>query len=120
MHRALFIIELEFKNTYIYIIQQFSLKYVAFESTLLNFKYIYIYIVIFNVLWCDASVNSIYIYIYELNKVILCAVSYIVLLHCRLIYNQHYAPYEHIYIYIDCTTSNDFELYLMCCGVMLQ
>ena len=21
--------------------------------------------------------------------------------------------------YIDCTTSNDFELYLMCCGVML-
>ena len=23
-------------------------------------------------------------------------------------------------IYGDCTTSNDFELYLMCCGVMLQ
>ena len=22
--------------------------------------------------------------------------------------------------YRDCTTSNDFELYLMCCGVMLQ
>ena len=22
--------------------------------------------------------------------------------------------------YGDCTTSNDFELYLMCCGVMLQ
>ena len=22
-------------------------------------------------------------------------------------------------IYRDCTTSNDFELYLMCCGVML-
>ena len=47
-----------------------------------------------------------YIYIYlrkslhskrrELNKVILRAVSYIVLLRCRLIYNQHYAPYEHI------------------------
>ena len=42
----------------------------------------------------------IYIYIYELNKVILRAVSYIVLLRCRLIYNQHYAPYEHIYIYV--------------------
>ena len=43
----------------------------------------------------------IYIYIYyrELDKVILRAVSYIVLLRCRLIYNQHYAPYEHIYIY---------------------
>ena len=36
----------------------------------------------------------------ELNKVILRAVSYIVLLRCRLINNQHYAPYEHIYIYI--------------------
>ena len=34
----------------------------------------------------------------ELNKVILRAVSYIVLLRCRLIYNQHYALYEHIYI----------------------
>ena len=48
-----------------------------------------------------------YIYMYiihskrrELNKVILRAVSYIVLLRCRLIYNQHYAPYEHIYICI--------------------
>ena len=40
--------------------------------------------------------------------------------------------YKYIYIYLyvpdegsllpkyrDCTTSNDFELYLMCCGVML-
>ena len=36
----------------------------------------------------------------ELNKVILRAVSYIVLHRCRLICNQHYAPYEHIYIYI--------------------
>ena len=35
----------------------------------------------------------------ELNKVILRAVSYIVLLRCRLIYNQQYAPYEHLYIY---------------------
>ena len=26
--------------------------------------------------------------------------SYIVFIRCRLIYNQHYAPYEHIYIYI--------------------
>ena len=40
------------------------------------------------------------IYIYILNKVILRAVSYIVFIRCRLIYNQHYAPYEHIYIYI--------------------
>ena len=23
-------------------------------------------------------------------------------------------------IYRDCTTSNDFELYSMCCGVMIQ
>ena len=36
----------------------------------------------------------------DLNKVILRAVSYIVFIRCRLIYNQHYAPYEHIYIYI--------------------
>ena len=36
----------------------------------------------------------------EFNKVILRAVSHIVFLRCRLIYNQHYAPYEHIYIYV--------------------
>ena len=42
----------------------------------------------------------IYIYIYnEINNVILRVVSYIVLLRCRLIYNQHYAPYEQIFIY---------------------
>ena len=35
----------------------------------------------------------------EFNKVILRAASHIVLLRCRLIYNQHYVPYEHIYIY---------------------
>ena len=38
-------------------------------------------------------------------------------------------PFFYVYIYDegsllpkyrDCTTSNDFELYLMCCGVMLQ
>ena len=28
--------------------------------------------------------------------------SYIDLLRCRLIYNQHYAPYEHIYICVSC------------------
>ena len=28
------------------------------------------------------------------------AVSHVVLLRCRIIHNQHYAPYEHIYIYI--------------------
>ena len=41
-----------------------------------------------------------------------------------------YILYMYIYIYIDegsllpkyrdCTTSNDFELCIMCCGVMLQ
>ena len=42
----------------------------------------------------------IYIYIYnEINNVILRAVSYIVLIRCRLTYNQHYAPYEQIFIY---------------------
>ena len=33
------------------------------------------------------------------------AVSYIVFIRCRLIYNQHYAPYEHIYIYIYIVTN---------------
>ena len=56
-----------------------------------------------------------------------------------LLYIYIYTDYLYIYIYIvvslylyvpdegsllpkyrDCTTSNDFELYLMCCGVMLQ
>ena len=36
----------------------------------------------------------------EFNKVMLRAVSHIVLFSCRLIYSQHYAPYEHIYTYI--------------------
>ena len=27
---------------------------------------------------------------------------HVVLLHCRLIYNQHYAPYEHIYMFVWC------------------
>ena len=35
----------------------------------------------------------------ELNKVIY-VLSYIVLLRCRLIHSQHYATYEHIYIYM--------------------
>ena len=34
----------------------------------------------------------------EFNKVILRAVSHIVLLRCLLIYTQHYAPQEHIFI----------------------
>ena len=36
----------------------------------------------------------------EFNKFILRDVFHIVLIRCRLIYDQHYAPYEHIYIYI--------------------
>ena len=35
----------------------------------------------------------------EFDKIILRAVSHIVLLRCQLIYDQHYAPYEHIYLY---------------------
>ena len=60
-----------------------------------------------------------YIYMY------LC--TYIMIYICIYIY-----IYVSLYLYVpdegsllskcnrDCTTSNDFELYLMCCGVMLQ
>ena len=47
------------------------------------------------------------------------------------IYYIHISIYIYLYLYVpdegsllpkyrDCTTSNYFELYLMCCGVMLQ
>ena len=64
-----------------------------YEKTL----YIYIYIYIYNYIHLKKSLKSKRC---DLNKVILRAVSYIVFIRCRLIYNQHYAPYEHIYIYI--------------------
>ena len=40
----------------------------------------------------------------------------------RLVSLYLYVPDEGSLLpkYRDCTTSNDFELYLMCCGVMLQ
>ena len=49
----------------------------------------------------------------EFNKFILRAVSHIVLLRCRLIYNQHYAPYEHIYIYIYTIHSYAHKLFIL-------
>ena len=61
----------------------------------------------------------------ELNKVILRAVSYIVLLRCRLIYNQHFAPYEHIYIYMlyvdkkGCTEDVYLELSIIVCQELM-
>ena len=42
----------------------------------------------------------------EFNKVILRAVSHIVLLRCPLIHNQHYALYEHTHIYIYISMKN--------------
>ena len=49
----------------------------------------------------------------------------------RYIYIYIYIYFVSLYLYVpdegsllpkyrDCTTSNDFESYLMCCGVMLQ
>ena len=62
--------------------------------------YIYIYTCIYMYINCFHLKKGLYSKHREFNKVILRAVSHIVLLRCRLIYNQHYAPYEHIYIYV--------------------
>ena len=62
----------------------------------------------------------IYIYIYIYNSKSLDVV--------QSLYFGSKLPYYYLYVpdegsllpkYRDCTTSNDFELYLMCCGVML-
>ena len=74
-------------------------------------SYIYIYIrifpyedftraIVFQSINCFLPRKGLFSKRRELNKLILRAVSHVVLLRCRLIYNQHYAPYEHVYIYI--------------------
>ena len=87
MHRALFIIELEFKNTYI----------------------------------------CIYIYIYMYLKVVVCITISIFRQQAAFVRNVQIKRNNYLYVpdegsllpkYRDCTTCNDFEIYLMCCGVM--
>ena len=82
----------------------FTIQYAVFRKII----YIYIYIfhdVNFTHLIVFSAVNyihlkkSLYSKRCDINKVILRAVSYIVFIRCRLIYNQHYI---YIYIYI-CT-----------------
>ena len=86
-------------------------------------------------LWCDAySTYCIYIYIAQSSYSV---ISYHFISNARN--NNHICILDHIYIYIYihiiylyvpdegsllqkyrvCTTSNDFEPYSMCCGVML-
>ena len=99
-------------NIYIYIFQYIYILYILYY---IYYIYIYksttkqnnirhsTYITLFNSRRFELSSRvekSLHSKRRELNKVTLRAVSYVVLLRCRLIYNQHYAPYEHIYIYI--------------------
>ena len=53
---------------------------------------------------------------------ILCIYIYVYIYVYIYIYIYLYVPDEGSLLpkYRDCTTSNDFESYLMCCGVMLQ
>ena len=71
-----------------------KLPFAASFSNLCIYRYIYIVYVYIYILFCPM-----YVYIYIL-----------------------YVPDEGSLLpkYRDCTTSNDFESYLMCCGVMLQ
>ena len=85
-----------------------SFRTLLCPSSVVFCQYIYIYIffthlIVFQSFSCFHRKKSLHSKRRELNKVILRAVSYIVLLRCRLIYSLHYAPYEHIYIcmYID-------------------
>ena len=77
------------------VIIKMKLLYYKLESTVDSYEknlYVYIYMYVY----------TIYVYVY--------------------IYIYLYVPDEGSLLpkYRDCTTSNDFESYLMCCGVMLQ
>ena len=65
----------------------------------------------------DSHEQYIYIYIYIYSSKSLDVVQSLYFVSLYL-----YVPDEGSLLpkYRDCTTSNDFELYLMCCGVMLQ
>ena len=86
-------------NTYIIQYLCFFFSFNTFFDAI--FSYVYVtHAIVFQSINCHHLKKGLYSKRRESNKFILRAVSHIDLLRCRLIYNQHYAPYEHIYIYM--------------------
>ena len=104
------LLDMEIGNSDTAMIKKDFYKYVCMYIYLL---YIYKY-VITNVHSICITCLYVYIYIYIYNSKSLDVV--------QSLYFGSKLPSSKALLpkYRDCTTSNDFELYLMCCGVMLQ
>ena len=63
--------------------------------------------------------HYIYIYIFIYLKVVVCSTISIFRQQAAFVRNVQIKRNSLLPKYRDCTTYNDFEIYLMCCGVML-